>query len=180
MPDHMPHASCVLIHPSSRSEGPHSESHSNTSPSNRTPRVSSSATREPYTGLLPQVLKRHTGADDENPAEENPAEAPETLLAALACAHSFVSSTAGIEAALRADGALLRCLCSALRWQDTDASRMALEMLCNMCVYSETGYRTALQVCTPLAAGSMPSVQVPHERAGSCREAKAGQAEPVS
>ena len=98
----------------------------------------------------PQVLKRRTVTDDESPAE-----APEALLAVLACAHSFVSSATGVEAALRAGGALVQPLCAALRWRDADASRMALEILCNLCVYSAIGYCTALQV-RPAQQGPRP------------------------
>ena len=49
----------------------------------------------------------------------------------------------------------VRHLCASLRWRDADASRMALEMLCNLCVYSATGYVTALQV-PPMQLGMAP------------------------
>lgn len=61
-----------------------------------------------------------------------------------------MSSTVGIEAAFRSGGAMIQALCAALTWRDADASRMVLEMLCNLCVYSATGYRLALQVGWPV------------------------------
>ena len=56
---------------------------------------------------------------------------------------------------LRSGGALVGPLCAALRWRDSDASIMVLEVLCNLCVYSAIGYRTALQVRPGPARGGL-------------------------
>ena len=91
-----------------------------------------------------QVLRVHAGKPSS--AYTSQQETPEAFLAALSCVHSFMSSTMGIEAAFRSGGAIIRVLCAALTWQDADTSQMVLEMLCNLCVYSATGYRLALKV----------------------------------
>lgn len=98
-----------------------------------------------------QALVAHSAAAA---AADDPAvarEAREAALVALQCLRALVSSASGMAAALETPGIVQR-VAAALdgavggsRACDSDAARLAAEMLTNICLFSSGAYRLVLQ-----------------------------------
>lgn len=58
---------------------------------------------------------------------------------------ALTSGGGGMDAAIAAPG-FVQCLCSVMDPHDQDSSRLVVEMLTKLCLYSAPGYCTALQV----------------------------------
>lgn len=98
-----------------------------------------------------QALVAHSAAAA---AADDPAvatEAREAALAALQCLCALASSASGMAAALETPGIMQRvaaALGGAVRRSracDSDAARLAAEMLTNVCLFSSGAYRLVLQ-----------------------------------
>ena len=80
-------------------------------------------------------------------AQEGHAEAHDAVLASLQCMQALTSGGGGMDAAIAAPD-FVQCLCSVLDPDDQDCSKLVVEMLTKLCLYSADGYCAALQVCT--------------------------------
>ena len=68
------------------------------------------------------------------------------MLATLQCMQALTSGGGGMDAAIAAPD-FVACLCSVLDPADQDCSKLVVEMLTKLCLYSVDGYCAALQVC---------------------------------
>lgn len=75
-------------------------------------------------------------------------EAREALHVTLQCAHALMSGAAGMLGVLAVPGFVPR-ICSMLAQPDAEATKLAVEMLIKLCLYSMRGYRLAIQVLAP-------------------------------
>jgi len=91
-----------------------------------------------------QALSMHRDA-----AQEGHAEAHDAVLASLQCMQALTSGGGGMDAAIAAPH-FVQCLCSVLDPDDQDCSKLVVEMLTKLCLYSADGYCAAIQVPTPL------------------------------
>jgi hypothetical protein len=82
-------------------------------------------------------------------AQEGHAEAHDAVLASLQCMQALTSGGGGMDAAIAAPH-FVQCLCSVLDPDDQDCSKLVVEMLTKLCLYSADGYCAAIQVPTPL------------------------------
>ena len=80
-------------------------------------------------------------------AQEGHAEAHDAVLASLQCMQALTSGGGGMDAAIAAPD-FVQCLCSVLDPDDQDCSKLVVEMLTKLCLYSADGYCAALQVST--------------------------------
>ena len=83
-------------------------------------------------------------------AQDGLSEAHDAVLGVLQCLHALTSSGPGMETLMQT-GEALRHLMSLLDPDDSDASRLVVEMLTTLCLFSDQGYCSVLQV----RAGSM-------------------------
>ena len=88
-----------------------------------------------------QALRQHRDA-----ALEGQAEAHDAVLACLQCMQALTSGGGGMDAAIAAPD-FVACLCSVLDPDDQDCSKLVVEILTKLCLYSVDGYCAALQVC---------------------------------
>ena len=103
-----------------------------------------------------QALNMHRDA-----AQEGHAEAHDAVLASLQCMQALTSGGGGMDAAIAAPD-FVQCLCSVLDPDDQDCSKLVVEMLTKLCLYSADGYCAAIQV-------SISSMQYVHPvRLGMC------------
>ncbi len=89
-----------------------------------------------------QALSMHRDA-----AQEGHAEAHDAVLASLQCMQALTSGGGGMDAAIAAPD-FVQCLCSVMDPEDQDCSKLVVEMLTKLCLYSAEGYCAALQVCS--------------------------------
>ncbi|KAK9830554.1 hypothetical protein WJX72_012430 [[Myrmecia] bisecta] len=89
--------------------------------------------------LLMEALGVHKEA-----AEEGSGEASEALLATLQCMHTLMSGAGGIAASLAAAG-LVAKLCMILDVEDPEGSKLVIDMLVKLCLFSSQGYSIALK-----------------------------------
>jgi hypothetical protein len=82
-------------------------------------------------------------------AQEGHAEAHDAVLASLQCMQALTSGGGGMDAAIAAPD-FVQCLCLVLDPDDQDCSKLVVEMLTKLCLYSADGYCAAIQVSTPL------------------------------
>ena len=87
-----------------------------------------------------QALRQHRDA-----ALEGQGEAHDAVLASLQCMQALTSGGGGMDAAIAAPD-FLACLCSVLDPDDQDCSKLVVEMLTKLCLYSVEGYCAAMQV----------------------------------
>lgn len=87
-----------------------------------------------------QALRQHRDA-----AHEGQGEAHDAVLASLQCMQALTSGGGGMEAAIAAPD-FVQCLCSVLEPDDQDCSKLVVEMLTKLCLYSVEGYCAAIQV----------------------------------
>ena len=87
-------------------------------------------------------------------AQDGTSEAHDAVLGVLQCLHALTSSGPGMETLMQTRDAL-RHLMSLLDPDDSDASRLVVEMLTTLCLFSDQGYYSVLQV----RGGSMAAVQ---------------------
>ena len=78
-------------------------------------------------------------------AQEGQAEAHDAVLASLQCMQALTSGGGGMDAAIAAPD-FVQCLCSVLDPDDQDCSKLVVEMLTKLCLYSADGYCAAIQV----------------------------------
>ena len=103
-----------------------------------------------------QALRQHRDA-----ALEGQGEAHDAVLATLQCMQALTSGGGGMDAAIAASDFVV-CLCSVLDPDDQDCSKLVVEMLTKLCLYSVDGYCAALQVCFfGQAAATNPPPLVP-------------------
>lgn len=95
-----------------------------------------------------QALQQHRDA-----AAEGQAQAHDAVLASLQCMQALTSGGGGMDAAIAAPD-FVECLCSVLDPHDQDCSKLVVEMLTKLCLYSADGYCTAIQVCMYLMGRS--------------------------
>lgn len=88
-----------------------------------------------------QALKQHRDA-----ALEGQAQAHDAVLASLQCMQALTSGGGGMDAAIAAPH-FVGCLCSVLDPDDQDCSKLVVEILTKLCLYSAEGYCAAIQVC---------------------------------
>lgn len=67
------------------------------------------------------------------------------MLGVLQCLHALTSSGPGMETLMQT-GDALRHLMALLDPDDSDASRLVVEMLTTLCLFSDRGYCSVLQV----------------------------------
>lgn len=89
--------------------------------------------------LLLEALRQHRDA-----AHEGQGEAHDAVLASLQCMQALTSGGGGMEAAIAAPD-FVQCLCSVLEPDDQDCSKLVVEMLTKLCLYSVEGYCAAIQ-----------------------------------
>ena len=78
-------------------------------------------------------------------AQEGHGEAHDAVLASLQCMQALTSGGGGMDAAIAAPD-FVQCLCSVLDPDDQDCSKLVVEMLTKLCLYSADGYCAAIQV----------------------------------
>lgn len=78
-------------------------------------------------------------------AQEGHGEAHDAVLASLQCMQALTSGGGGMDAAIAAPD-FVQCLCSVLDPDDQDCSKLVVEMLTKLCLYSAGGYCAAIQV----------------------------------
>ena len=78
-------------------------------------------------------------------AQDGTSEAHDAVLGVLQCLHALTSSGPGMETLMQT-GDALRHLMSLLDADDSDASRLVIEMLTTLCLFSDQGYCSVLQV----------------------------------
>ncbi|KAA6421764.1 MAG: formin domain containing, partial [Trebouxia sp. A1-2] len=107
--------------------------------------------------LLLEALNMHREA-----AQEGQAEAHDAVLASLQCMQALTSGGGGMDAAIAAPD-FVQCLCSVLDPDDQDCSKLVVEMLTKLCLYSADGYCAAIQpVSTPGISRNLPPLNRPH------------------
>ncbi|DBB05487.1 TPA: hypothetical protein ACH3X1_012444 [Trebouxia sp. C0004] len=89
--------------------------------------------------LLLEALNMHRDA-----AQEGHAEAHDAVLASLQCMQALTSGGGGMDAAIAAPD-FVQCMCSVLDPDDQDCSKLVVEMLTKLCLYSADGYCAAIQ-----------------------------------
>ena len=94
-----------------------------------------------------QALQQHRDA-----ALEGQAQAHDAVLASLQCMQALTSGGAGMDAAIAAPD-FVECLCSVLDPDDQDCSKLVVEMLTKLCLYSADGYCAAIQVRAQTSTG---------------------------
>ena len=94
-----------------------------------------------------QALRQHRDA-----ALEGQGEAHDAVLASLQCMQALTSGGGGMDAAIAAPD-FVQCLCSVLDPDDQDCSKLVVEMLTKLCLYSVDGYCAAVQVCIATLPG---------------------------
>ena len=105
-----------------------------------------------------QALRQHRDA-----ALEGQGEAHDAVLATLQCMQALTSGGGGMDAAIAAPHFVV-CLCSVLDPDDQDCSKLVVEMLTKLCLYSVDGYCAAVQVyfLGQAAAPTPPPPPHPH------------------
>ncbi|KAL0049978.1 hypothetical protein WJX82_001917 [Trebouxia sp. C0006] len=103
--------------------------------------------------LLLEALNMHRDA-----AQEGHAEAHEAVLASLQCMQALTSGGGGMDAAIAAPD-FVQCLCSVLDPDDQDCSKLVVEMLTKLCLYSADGYCAAIQT----VLGELKEIEAEHD-----------------
>ena len=86
-------------------------------------------------------------------AQEGQAEAHDAVLATLQCMQALTSGRGGMDAAIAAPGFIPQ-LCVILDPHDQHCSKLVVEILTKLCLYSADSYCAALQVVLCLTAAS--------------------------
>eukprot|EP00891_Asterochloris_glomerata_P002244 jgi/Astpho2/2244/fgenesh1_pg.00040_%23_71_t len=95
-------------------------------------------------GLLLEALELHREG-----AQDGTSEAHDAVLGVLQCLHALTSSGPGMETLMQT-GDALQHLMALLDPDDSDASRLVVEMLTTLCLFSDRGYCSVLQIPLPV------------------------------
>ena len=102
----------------------------------------------PVTPNVPCALSLQALTMHQEAVSQGQAEAHDAVLASLQCMQALTSGGGGMDAAIATPG-FVACLCSVLDPNDQDCSKLVVEMLTKLCLYSVQGYCAALQVSLP-------------------------------